>query len=385
LPVSVAFAALALWPCAPGMRAQELRPGTVIDPVACAADPAETYALYLPSGYTSERPWSLLIAFHPAAQGRVMVEKFRAAAEQYGYIVAASNNARNGPIAVSAAAAEAVITDVARRFAVDPRQVYLAGMSGGARVAMAIALGGSGIAGVLASSAGYPDSQPRSSVPFAVYATAGTEDFNYVEMRLLDRALTSPHRLAVFHGGHRLPPDDVAFDALEWMTLEAMRSGRRPRNDAVVQQMLAKRRRVLAAATGPTETVHLLRALVADFGNLADVSAEATRLDRASRESAVTKALAREREEVDAEARLLQQTFELEASLADGDRRDASLMLLGARLREWSRTAATGADTPERERARRLLQSVVFGASDRVKDHDYLAELERYRRQIRAW
>ena len=196
-------------------------------PVQCADDPAQSYALYLPSTYSPERTWSLLLAFHPAARGRLMVEKFQAAAEQYGYIVAASNNSRNGPYAVSSAAAQAMSADVGRRFSIDPQRVYLAGMSGGARVAMGIALAKNNIAGVIASSAGYPDSQPRDSVPFAVFSTAGTEDFNYLEMRLLDRKLSSPHFLAVFEGGHTLPPDDVAFDALEWMELQAMQSGRR--------------------------------------------------------------------------------------------------------------------------------------------------------------
>ena len=199
--------------CASSAPAQEIQRGAIVDPVQCANDPAQTYALYLPSRYAPERAWSVLFAFHPAARGRLMVEKYQAAAEQYGFIIAASNNARNGPHAVSAAAAQAMSTDVGRRFSIDPQRVYLAGMSGGVRVAMAIALAGNNIAGVIASSAGYPDSQPRAKVPFAVFSTAGTEDFNYLEMRLLDRKLSSPHFLAVFQGGHTLPPDDVAFDA----------------------------------------------------------------------------------------------------------------------------------------------------------------------------
>jgi hypothetical protein len=44
-------------------------------------------------------------------------------------------------------------------------------------------------------------------------------------MRLLDRKLTSPHHLAVFSGGHTLPPDDVALEAIEWLELQAMKTG----------------------------------------------------------------------------------------------------------------------------------------------------------------
>src|SRR5262245_10363995 len=209
------------------LEAQDLARGMIIDAVTCAGDSTQTYALYLPSAYSRERAWSVLIAFHPAARGRVMVEKYQAAAEQYGYIVAGSNTSRNGPWSVSAAAVRAMSMDLGQRFSIDAGRLYLTGMSGGARVAMQVALANNNIAGVIASSAGYPDSQPRTSVPFAVFGTAGTDDFNYIEMRMLDRKLTSPHRLAIFNGGHTLPPDDVALDAIEWLELQAMKSGRR--------------------------------------------------------------------------------------------------------------------------------------------------------------
>src|SRR6476469_9436578 len=124
----IALLTLGLCLGATGARSQVLQRGIVIERVECSDDAAQTYALYLPSGYAPERTWSVLLAFHPAARGRLMVEKYQAAAEQYGYIVAASNNSRNGPYADSMAAAQAMMNDVSRRFAVDPRRVYLAGM-----------------------------------------------------------------------------------------------------------------------------------------------------------------------------------------------------------------------------------------------------------------
>jgi hypothetical protein len=379
----IAIALFALCAGATDLPAQEIQRGTITDPVSCAADPSQTYALYVPSGYSHERTWGVLFAFHPAARGRLMVEKFRAAAEQYGFIIAASNNSRNGPTNVSLVAAQAMSTDVGRRFSIDPQRVYLTGMSGGARVATGIALAGNNIAGVIASSAGFPDSQPRDKVPFAVFGTAGTEDFNYIEMRLLDRKLSSPHFLAVFAGGHTLPPDDVAFDALEWMELQAMQSGRRRRDEAIVGRMLDKRRARIAASTGPVETVYLLQALVSDFKGLADVSAETRRLEDMLRRSAVKKAVKSERETDDAEFRTLEEIFQLEGRIGDeGQRRDA-LTMLRDRLSKLSRKATSDSETPERSQARRLLRSITAGASARVQDREYLTLLEQYRLQGR--
>jgi hypothetical protein len=40
------------------------------------------------------------------------------------------------------------------------------------------------------------------------------------------RTQARPRRhLAVFNGGHALPPDAVALEAIEWMELQAMKSG----------------------------------------------------------------------------------------------------------------------------------------------------------------
>jgi poly(3-hydroxybutyrate) depolymerase len=360
-------------------RAQELRRGVIVDDVKCEGDPTQSYALYVPSAYSHDKLWSLLIAFHPGARGRLMVEKYQAAAEQYGYIVAGSNTSRNGPWSISAAAVQAMSADLGRRFAIDAQRIYLTGMSGGARVAMQVALGKSNnIAGVIASSAGYPDSQPRSSVPFAVFGTTGSEDFNYIEMRLLDRKLTSPHYLTVFNGGHTLPPDAVAIEAIEWMELQAMKSGRRTRDAALVERLFEKRQRAIAETTDAAELVHRLDALIADFKSLRDVTAETNRAKDLARQPDVKKALARERGTDDAEARLIGDIFDLEAALGDDSRHLAALSGLRDRLKKLSEEAAAADDTPERSQARRVLRAITSGASERVQDREYRALLEQY-------
>lgn len=370
--LAIAVALSCLWPSrAP---AQDLARGTVVDPVRCAGDPAQSYALYLPSAYSPDRKWSLLLAFHPAGLGRQMVETYQMAAEQHGVIVAASNNARNGPYEISMAAAQAMSADVSGRFSIDLRRLYLTGMSGGARVALRIALANDNVAGVIASSAGYPDSQPRDQVAFALFGTAGTEDFNYIEMRLLDRRLSSPHFLAVFEGGHTLPPEEVALEAVEWMELQAIRSGRRDRDDALVARLLQKRRARIGASSDETRTVYLLEALARDFRGLADVSAEAARLRELTRRPDVRRALERERESDDGEARTLDALLALEGQLG-GDRRAEALMTLRQRLTALSRRASAAADTPERRQARRVLRAMAAGASARVQDKEYLALL----------
>ena len=374
LRLSVAGAALAAM-----VAAQDPARGRIVDDVKCAADPTQSYALYVPAAYTPERAWPVLIGFHPGARGRAIVEKYQAAAAQYGYVVAGSNNSRNGPWAVSAAAVRAMVPDLGTRFSLDPKRVYLTGLSGGARVATEVALAGNSIAGVVASSAGYPDAQPRKSVPFAVFSTAGTEDFNYIEMRTLDNALTSPHRLAVFEGGHALPPDDVALEAIEWLEIQALKSGRKAPDTTFVDRVFAKRQSQIAAAATPVIKVRLLGNLVEDFKGLHDVSTSAAELEMLSKQPDVKKALGRQRDDDNAEISLMTELLTLERNLKDDSQRGDAMATLRDKLTKTSRAANAKVDSPERQRSRRVLRSLTMGASERVQDAQYLKMLEQFR------
>jgi pimeloyl-ACP methyl ester carboxylesterase len=358
---------------------QDLPRGQIIESVACLDNPSETYALYLPSGYAPDWPRTLLVGFHPGARGRAIVETYRAAAEQYGYVVAGSNTSRNGPWNVSLNAARAMFADLGRRFSIDRKRIYLTGHSGGARVAMQIALQGQ-IAGVIASSAGFADAKPRASVPFVVFGTAGTEDFNYLELRQVDRALKTPHRLAVFNGGHTLPPADVAMDAVEWLELQAMKSGLRARDEALVDRLWQKRQRAIDAAGSTAAAVHLLRAAAEDFAGLRDVAALTSRADALAKDREIGRALAREKTDDDEEARTIERVLGLEGQLRDPDRRRETLADLEGLLSRLSKTAAAPADTPQRQQARRLLRTITMSAGDRSQDSDYLALIGRYKK-----
>src|ERR1700689_5295471 len=75
---------------------QALPPGVLIPDEKCAARPAQSYALYLPSHYTPDKRWPIVYTFDPDGRGEVAVALIKDAAERYGFIVLGSNNSRNG-------------------------------------------------------------------------------------------------------------------------------------------------------------------------------------------------------------------------------------------------------------------------------------------------
>jgi poly(3-hydroxybutyrate) depolymerase len=342
--------------------AQDLARGQIIDDVQCADDTAQHYSLYLPSNFTPDRTWPIILAFDAGGRGRRAVERYQVGAERYGYIVAGSNNSRNGPWKRSLNAAKAMTADLTGRFPVDPKRIYTAGMSGGARVAMMVALHPeviSGrvrhqIAGVFASSAGFPPGEFRASVGFPIFGTAGTEDFNHREMTHLDRALKSPHRVVVFEGGHTWLPSELATEAIEWMELQGMSSGIRSRDQTLVDDMFARR---MARAEGLKSSLARMRELQSiadDFQRFRNVTGLHQRVAALNTQPDVKEALDAERAD---EVREDEMTAELVALLEEVDI-TSGFAKLKERVIQLLGQSRAAEDSSSRRIARRVLTSL---------------------------
>jgi predicted esterase len=316
----------------------------------------------------------VILAFDGGGRGRVPVERYRQAAEKYGYIVAGSLNSRNGPWEVSLNAAKAMTADVKARFSIDPKRVYTAGMSGGARVAMKIALDSKQIAGVFASSAGFPD-QFIARPPFPVFGSAGTDDFNHMEMYQLDRRMTSAHRVLYFEGGHTWLPAELAMQGVEWMELQAMKSGLRPRDTALLDMWFAASVERIDALKDNTETLHALIHLIADFEGLEDVSKFAEHAKRLLKQQDVREALSEETKNEERELQLQGELSELRDRWSNG----ASFAKLKERVTAVLAQSKAADDSEERRIARRVLSN--FAASSRsTRDPQYQELLDAIRR-----
>jgi len=306
------------------VRAEDLPTGKIIEKVECRADSTLSYALYVPTNYDSKKKCPVLFAFDPIARGPVPVERFKDAAETYGYIVAGSNNSKNGPWAPSAKAIMAMFNDVLDRFAIDQQRVYATGFSGGARVACRLGYGLKGqIAGVIACGAGFPvETPPSAPVPFAFFGTAGIEDFNYVEMRQLDRtldALGAVHHVEIFEGGHAWAPAELCRRAIEWMELQAMKSALRMRSEPLIDALLKKEvERVRAQeAAGSISLAYAGYVGIADeFKGLRDVAEFARKAAVLKESREVRQALKVEKDQESEQRTRVRELYTLRARLA---------------------------------------------------------------------
>ena len=334
--------------------AQELPRGEIVDAVQCQHDASQRYALYLPSYFSLSRQWPVILAFDGGGRGREGVERYRAAAEKYGYVLAGSNNSRNGPWNVGLDAAAAMTADIKRRFPVDLKRMYTAGMSGGARVAIMVAQNSPEIAGVLASSGGYSTTFHESE-RFPFFGSAGTEDFNYSEMRVVDRRMTSPHRVEVFEGGHTWLPIEMATSGVEWMEIQAMKNGLRPRDETLVAELYSKRVARADAQPGSLARMRELKQIAADFEGLRDVAKVVESAAALEGRQDVAAALTAEQAEDAREVRVKNEADWLVRQLGWPESADAALVSMKSFVASLLVVARQEADSSERRIARRVV------------------------------
>ena len=213
--------------------------GKVIPDISCLKDPSKSYSLYLPSDYSAEKKYPLILAFDPQGSGNLPVEKYHALAEKYGYILMGSNNSKNGqPMNETEAIISSLFEEFSTRYSVDSSRIYLMGFSGGSRIASLVALYGGGIRGVIGCGAGFPGGNQPGRYRFDYIGLAGNADFNMNELVNLDEQLEQQgflHALIIFDGKHEWPAKEMMEEAFIWNEFCAMKENLIPKNEKLIQ------------------------------------------------------------------------------------------------------------------------------------------------------
>ena len=259
--------------------------GEIVPRVITAVNVEQSYALYLPSNYTTEQTWPVLILMDPRGRALIPLRPMVDAAERHGYILVSSyNTASDGPLAPNEEAVAALLDDVPNRFAINTQRIYFMGFSGTARTTWDFAFRlKQYVAGIVGIGGGLPPSFPLNSLvmtegaPFVFFGGSGTTDFNYEEMRELDVRLDQvgmTHQIAFFSGPHSWPPKPMFARILDWLELHAVKRGLAVRDDAWIDALLANNladEERLEAEGKPYEAWQRYAAVLQDFGDLRDL------------------------------------------------------------------------------------------------------------------
>ncbi|RLD21791.1 MAG: hypothetical protein DRI54_08885 [Bacteroidetes bacterium] len=281
--ISAWFSFLAMWSTVliAQFPKEELERGKVLDKVICIENQTYSYALYLPSNYHDSLQWPVIFILEPAARGALATSVFKLAAEKYGYIIACSNDSRNGLFLDNYKIVEIFTNDVYSRFNIDNSRIYFSGFSGGSRVALSVAVLNSSIAGVIGCGAALssnPEFHPIKNHDFVYIGLVGNRDMNYLEMFDMEEYLTSiklSNSLRVFEAGHRWPPSETMLDAIEWIEIEAMKKGLQPIDSGFVNMLFEKRKLQTAAQIDSgnlVEAMHQYKNRIRTFKGIAEIT-----------------------------------------------------------------------------------------------------------------
>ncbi len=202
--------------------------GIVHDSIQVSGTSDESFALYLPQSFDHNRLSPIVFIFEPAARAVVGISAFKDASEKYGHILVCSNNSKNGSYDRNFAIANNLFNHIFAQFNIDPERMYVAGFSGGSRLASAIASLTNQFSGVIACGAGF--SHLRQHMPstqeYAYLGLVGDRDMNFKEMwknrEFLD-LMKFNHTLITYDGDHSWPPEEQISRAFDWLHLQNLK------------------------------------------------------------------------------------------------------------------------------------------------------------------
>ena len=196
--------------------------GKLIPDIICKADAGKSYALYIPAK-KNKTALPVIYFFDPHADGAGTLNRYTTLADQYGFILVASNNSKNGnDWSTEENVWNILSTDSRQRLKIDTARIYVCGFSGGAKVATYIALLHPNIAAVIASGAVLPEMLQDGNLNFTFTAITGEGDLNRSDLVAANNSLNNTatkHRIIYFDGIHEWPPApfmNVAFAGLQF-------------------------------------------------------------------------------------------------------------------------------------------------------------------------
>ncbi len=259
---------------------QPFAKGELLEGIVTAADPSQTYTLYLPHAYDPARTWPLLLVFDPRGESVSAASRFRDAAERFGWILISTNGTRSDESAEpNLKALAAIWPEAHQRVRSDPRRIYLAGYSGTVVLSWLLAFDRPEIAGVIASCGRLPSTLAGKTPRFAQFSATGLRDFNHLPTMQLDAEIArggAAHRLRTFDGGHEWLPADLAEEAVGWLEVVAMRQELRAKDETLVATLAAsdlEKARAARQSGRLLEALEIYRSIGDTYAGLFDTSA----------------------------------------------------------------------------------------------------------------
>jgi hypothetical protein len=227
----------------------EAEPGRISGEIQCQADSEWSYYLYLPKDFHTGEKWPVCFVMDPGGGHGGTLDRYTAAAERFGVILAASKQSKN-EFDRPEDAVLAITKDVYDRVPIAEELSFASGFSGGSRMAYRLAELEDNIAGIVACGSGagvYPQGANFRSadVPRGVIVCSlmGANCFNRSEAISSQERLPRNSRLIWFPGNHDWANSDEIEEGLAhvygWTLAQNQDRETAPRREEFAQTLLS--------------------------------------------------------------------------------------------------------------------------------------------------
>ncbi len=252
-----------------------LLPGTVNTKVYCTSDASQSYALYMPATKDANT-LPVIFFFDPHGDGSLPITKYKGLADSFHFILAGSNNSKNGndwPTAENIW--NTLFSDIKNRLQHNSYLIYVCGFSGGAKVATYLALHHNEVKGVIANGAGLPDITAAGNFAFSYTSIAGEGDLNMTDIVSINNSLEKTktnHRIIFFDGIHEWAPESTMSIAFAGFKLDAMRDNSLPKDVDLIAKYITSAKKLIDIFIQKNNYIHAQRGCALSINMLAGLT-----------------------------------------------------------------------------------------------------------------
>ena len=223
----------------------KIQKGTIVDSLSVGDSLNQSYALYLPRNFETNKQWPVVFAFDTNGKGKAALVRLVLAAEKFGYILAASNNIYDTiSLSENMFTVKRMMDRVDALFSVDRKRIYTAGYKNSGRFANLVPLFIKEVEGVISISSSLANAELLSKKkPFHFVAVAGRNDFNYTNLRndeKLLNALKFPNNLLIYDEMDDQTPSSFLEEAFWRFDLAAMAKGNLKKDSTSIDKAYQK-------------------------------------------------------------------------------------------------------------------------------------------------
>ncbi|MEX0314594.1 MAG: alpha/beta hydrolase [Allomuricauda sp.] len=217
-----------------------LKKGAILQNLSINDSIPDTFSLYLPTYFSTEKQWPLLIVCDLEGNEKRALSMFLNAAEKEGYILAAPALSDTLSLSNNMVKMANTLESVSGLLPIHKSRIYSGGEGSGGRFANLVPLFTKRVKGALSVGASIANVELLSPKrPFHFIGIVNKSDYNYSSMRRMKRLLDRyrfPNQLLLYQQTQDWPEMGFLQKALQYFTLMAMRRNLIPADSSYIQQ-----------------------------------------------------------------------------------------------------------------------------------------------------